>query len=199
MPKKKAPGKHYREGISLIELSQMFPTDESAEKWFEELRWPDGIICPFCDGKNVTERGKHPNNPYRCKDCRKFFSVKTNGIMHASKIGYQKWAWAIYLMTTGIKGTSSMKLHRDLEISQKAAWHMAHRIREAWKVDVGMFSGTVEVDETYVGGKAKNMTEERKERQGVGKAGSGKAIIVGAKERESGKVVARVVPRSHLR
>ena len=193
MPKK-APGKHFREGISLIELSQMFPDDATAEKWFEEMRWPDGkIICPFCDSKRVTERGNHPNNPYRCKDCRKFFSVKTGGIMLGSKIGYQKWAFGIYLMTTGIKGTSSMKLHRDLQISQKAAWHMAHRIREAWKVDVDKFTGTVEVDETFVGGKAKNMTQERRERLGVGRAATGKAIVVGAKERESGKVVAKVV------
>ncbi len=191
---KKAPGKHFRTGISLIQLAEMFPDDATAEKWFEELRWPDGTVCPFCQSKRVTERGGHPNMPYRCKDCRKFFSVKTNGIMHSSKIGYCKWAFAIYLMTTGIKGTSSMKLHRDLGISQKAAWHMAHRIREAWKTDSITFSGTVEVDETFVGGKAKNMTQERKERFGVKRAGSGKAIVVGAKERESGKVVAKVVP-----
>ena len=189
----KAPGKHYREGISLIELTRMFPDDEAAQKWFEEERWPNGVICPFCDSKRVTKRGGHPSMPYRCKDCRKFFSVKTNGIMHSSKLGYQTWAFAIYLITTNLKGISSMKLHRDLNISQKAAWHMAHRIREVWKIDSDMLSGTVEVDETYVGGKAKYMSKAQRKARGVKQGGAGKATVVGAKEREGNKVVAKVV------
>ena len=101
--------------------------------------------------------------PYHCGDCRKFFSVKTNSVMHSSKIVYQKWAIAIYLMTTSLKGVSSMKLHRDIGVTQKTAWHMAHRIREAWEGDDDeMFAGPVEVDEAYFGGKESNKHADKK-------------------------------------
>ena len=88
--------------------------------------------------------------PYHCGDCRKFFSV-----MHSSKVGYQKWAIAIYLMTTNLKGVSSMKLHRDIGVTQKTAWHMAHRIREVWEGDDDEVFAR-EVDEAYIGGKEAN-------------------------------------------
>ena len=126
---KNAPGKHYREGISLVDLLNKFPDNETAEKWFVDCRWEDGIKCAHCNSENVNEKIKHPTMPCKCRDCKKYFSVKTNSAMHGSNIGYQKWAMAIYLMTTGIKGVSSMKLHRDLGITQKSAWYMAHRIR----------------------------------------------------------------------
>ena len=114
-----APGKHYRTGMSLIDLFDRFPDDATAEAWFVETRWPDGIHCAHCDGDNVSEYAKHPTMPYHCRSCRKFFSVKTNTVMHSSKIGYRKWVLAIYILTTNIKGTSSMKLHRDVGVSQK--------------------------------------------------------------------------------
>ena len=88
---KKAPGKHYRDGITLIELFQIFPDDETAEKWFVENRWPDGTHCAYCESKNIKENANHPTMPFRCNDCKKQFSVKTNSMMHSSKIGYQKW------------------------------------------------------------------------------------------------------------
>ena len=96
--------------------------------------------------------------PYRCraKECRKFFSVRFGTVMQSSKLGYREWAIAIYLFNTGIEGTSSMKLHRDLGISQKAAWHMAHRIRECYRMSSEPFAGPVEADESHFGGKAKN-------------------------------------------
>ena len=154
---KTAPGKHYRNGITLAQLFQMFPDDAVAERWFVETRWPDGLRCAHCDGENVGERGNHPRMPYHCRDCRKFFSVKINSVMHSSKVGYQKWAIAIYLMTTSLKGVSSMKLHRDIGVTQKTAWYMAHRIREAWEGDDDeVFAGPVEVDEAYIGGKEAN-------------------------------------------
>ena len=114
-----APGKHYRKGLSLKALFKMFPDDDTAEAWFIKSRWPNGIACPRCGSLTVTTKTTHPTMPYRCRDCRKFFSVKTGTVMQSSKLGYQVWLIASYLMTTGIKGTSSMKLHRDLGVTQK--------------------------------------------------------------------------------
>ena len=188
---KKAPGKHFRKGISLIEITEMFPDDKTAEQHFIESRWPNGVRCPYCEGDRVAPRN-HPTMPYHCGDCRKFFSAKTGTVMQGSNIGYRKWLIAIYLMTTGIKGTSSMKLHRDIGVTQKTAWHMAHRIRKAWDTKQDPFSGEIEVDETHVGGKLQNMhPQQRKEART--QPNYGKAIVVGAKERKGNRVAAKVV------
>ncbi len=97
----------------------------------------------------MNAKTAHKTMPHRCRDCDKRFSVRLGTAMEASKLGYQIWAMAAYLMMTGIKGVSSMKLHRDLQITQKTAWFLAHRIRESWSSEM-KFSGQVEVDETYI-------------------------------------------------
>ena len=153
----KAPGKHYRKGISLVELFRLFPDDATAEDWFTQIRWPKGLHCPYCGSVNIQSGSKHKTMPYLCREreCAKRFSVRTGTPMQSSNIGYKRWAIAIYLLTTNLKGVSSMKLHRDLEITQKSAWHLSHRIREAMKRKQSPFSGPVEVDETFIGGKEK--------------------------------------------
>ncbi len=155
----KAPGKAFRKGITIIELAQMFPNEEAARKWFEEIIWPDGLrYCPEC-GSVDTHECQHAKMPYRCRDCRKYFSVKTGTVMTGSPVPLLKWLYAIYLDVTSLKGVSSMKLHRDIGVTQKTAWHMQQRIREAFREEGGLLSGPVEIDETYVGGLKRKSTE----------------------------------------
>ena len=192
---KSAPGKHYRKGLSVMEVMRMFPDDATAEAWFAEQRWGSNPHCPHCGSLKIVDKQKHKSMPYRCKDCRKRFSVKTGTIMQSSKLGYQAWAITIYLMTTGLKGVASMKLHRDLQITQKAAWHLAHRVREAWNESQKKFGGPTEVDETYMGGLRKNMPKYKREKL-TGRGGKGKVAIVGAKDRTTNQIRALPVPNT---
>lgn len=187
-----APGKAFRKGVTIAKLLKEFPTDEAAEAWFVKQRWPDGIACPHCGDMDIQTGTAHPKMPYRCRGCKKFFSVKTGMMMEGSKIGYQAWLIAVYSLTTNLKGMSSMKLHREIGITQKSAWLMAHKIREAWKDDRTLFGGPVEVDETYVGGLEANKHGDKKLKAGRGTVG--KTAVAGVRDRETGKVRAAVVP-----
>ena len=190
----KGPGKANREGISLTKLIRMFPDDDAARAWFEKQIWPDGRHCPKC-GSLRTREASHKYMPYWCTDCRSYFSVKMGTAMQASKIPMRKWAIAIYLCLTSLKSVSSMKLKRDIGVSQPTAWFMMQRIREAWGGEgEGPFDGPVEIDETYFGGKRKNMSKaKRKELAGTGRGAVGKTAVVGAKDRGTNKVAAQVV------
>ena len=141
-----APGKHFRKDLSLVETTRMFPDDDTARAWIERIRWPEGPVCPHCGSVHVQHPVKHKTMTHRCRSCRKWFSVRTGTAMQSSKLGYQVWVLAVYLLNTGLKGQASMKLHRDLGVTQKTAWHLAHRIREAWDGQSGLFAGPVEVD-----------------------------------------------------
>ena len=201
MPQK-APGKSHRKGISLAKLFKMFPDDETARVWFEKQIWPDGAHCPHCGSFNVQHPTKHRTMTHRCRECegRPDFSLKTGNLMQGSKLGYRDWAIAIYLVTTSLKGVSSMKLHRDLDITQKSAWHLAHRIRKAMADGAVLpFSGPVEADECYLGGKRKNMSNaKRKAMAGMGRGAFGKTAVVGVKDRETNQVAARTVARTDI-
>ena len=191
---RKAPGKAHREGLTVVELMDMFPTEEAAAAWFENIIWPDGRHCPKC-GSERTREASHAKMPYWCTDCRSYFSVKTGTAMQSSKVPLRKWAIAIYLCLTSLKSVSSMKLQRDIGVSQPTAWFMLHRIREAWAGEgEGPFDGPVEVDETYVGGRKKNMSKAKR-REEFGRGPAGKTMVMGAKDRETNRVAAQVIER----
>ncbi len=126
--------------MTLVQLIKMFPNDEKAREWFEKLIWPDGPKCPYCGSGDVQSNIKHHSMTHRCrvKGCdgkKKMFSLKIGTVMQGSKLGYQDWAVAIHLLTTSLKAVSSMKLHRDIGVTQKTAWHLAHRLRKAHELD----------------------------------------------------------------
>ncbi|MDE2737967.1 MAG: IS1595 family transposase, partial [Paracoccaceae bacterium] len=155
----KAPGKSYRQGLTLLEIADKFGNEEDARKWIESKRWTNGPHCPHCGSYNVQSDINHKTMTHRCRDCpnRPMFTVKVGTIMEGSKLKFRVWAIGLYLYTTNIKGISSMRLHRELGIGQKAAWHLLHRIRKAAEKNTPVFGGEVEVDETFIGGKRKNM------------------------------------------
>ena len=186
---KAGPGKAYRDGISLLEAFRRFDTEERAEAWFVQQRWPNGIACLRCGSLSVQVVPSRKPMPFRCRDCGRHFSVKVGTVLQSSNIPLRKWAIAFYLYTTSSKGVSSMQLHRDLGITQKSAWHMARRIRETLATHKGRFAGPVEVGETYIGGMERNKHASKTLRAGHGPAG--KAAMVGAKEGETNLVEAQ--------
>ena len=142
------PGRAHRKGFTLAELMCMFPDEDTAERWFASIFWPDGVRCPACRSANIQTRPTRKPQPYRCRKCRKDFSTKTGTSMQGSQLGYRTWAMAIYLLTTSLEGVSSMKLHRDLGIRQASAWHMARRIHEVWDERVDPSARSVAGNET---------------------------------------------------
>lgn len=181
-----------RQGISFIQLQAMFPDEATAEQWWIQHRWPQGVRCVRCESKNIQERPTRKPQPYRCRACRKDFSVKTGTILHNSKLTLRQWAIAVYQMQISIKGAASTKLSEDLGITQKSAWHVGHRVREMWQRSQHLAS-PVEVDEVFLGGKAQHKRTPKSHRTYEGRGAVGKQAVVGLKSRTDQNVTARPI------
>jgi transposase-like protein len=139
-----------RSTISTFQLFQTIPDAESARKYLEIRLWPNGVVCPTCKkSERITPRKE---GFYRCNACKLDFTVRTGTIFERSHVPLHKWIYAIYMLVTARKGISSMQLAKQIGITQKSAWFVLQRLREACGTDFGPLQGTVEVDETYVGG-----------------------------------------------
>ena len=179
------------EKISFYKFFQRFPDEEAARKFFENKIWGrTGRYCPHCGSTRTVETKNHKPMPYRCKDCRKHFSVRTKTILEESRIPLHKWLLAIFLLSTNLKGVSSYKLARDLDVTQKTAWFLAHRIRKVYEDQIeAKLDSPVEADETYMGGKDRNKHNSKKTGE---QWRDFKTPVVGIKSRTSKKVKARV-------
>ncbi len=176
--------------ISIFKLHEMFPDEASAEAWFEKLLWPEGVRCSGCGSEDIQARPTKKPLPYRCRSCRTDFSVRTGTLLHRSHLPLRKWVFAIYLISRP-KGIPSTQLARDLGITQKTAWFLGHRIRQACLQFGRKFLGTVEVDETFVGGKKSN--KHRIKGQKFKRGTADKVPIIGVFERGTKKVQTKVL------
>jgi transposase-like protein len=180
--------------MNLLTLARTYDSDAKCRQYLEQLAWPDGPKCPRCESEKISKIEKR--NQYDCDSCRYQFSVTAGTIFHDSHLPLWKWFAAVYLICESKKGMSAMQIKRTLDIGYKTAWYLCHRVRAAIQSVEGKeearFVGEVEVDETYVGGKAHNMHAwERKQANLTGT--KGKVAVIGAIER-GGRVRARVIP-----
>ncbi len=190
----KSKSQSQKQPTCLVEAIVYFSDLDVCTEYVAKLRWPSGPVCPRCgcmEYSYLTTR-----RLWKCKACKKQYSVKVGTIFEESRLGLDKWLPAVWLAANSKNGISSHELGRALGITQKSAWFMLHRIRLAMQRKASKLSGEVEVDETYIGGKARNMHKADRDRKGAGgggTVGSGKVAVLGLRERD-GRVRAEVVP-----
>jgi transposase-like protein len=181
-----------RHEMDLMELMLQFGSDDKCRKYLEALRFPNGVYCIKCQSDKISRIAKR--NQFACDACKYQFSATAGTIFHDSHLPLQKWFAAVYLMCESRKGISANQMKRTLKVAYKTAWYLCHRIREALKSTDIKMSGTVEIDETYVGGKFKNMHGEALNRAKA-RPNKGKLVTVGALQR-NGEIRLKHVPNS---
>ncbi len=178
---------------TLVEAIRYYADQEVCFKLLTSIRWPDGVICPRCASKNVHLLTTRQIWKCREKTCHKQFSIKVGTIFEDSPIKLDKWFCAIWMIVSAKNGVSSYEIHRSLGVMQKTAWFMMHRIRLALqRGSLDKLKREVEADETFIGGKARNMHFDKRQEKIKGGGPTGKAIVMGLLERH-GKVRAQVV------
>ena len=178
--------------MTLRDAARFLEDEPAAERLFVESRWPDGLCCPKCGSLNVSEVRNRRPQPFHCRDCRRYFSVKTDSTIHGSQISLGKWVVAIFLNATNPKGIAATRIEEYLGVTYKTAWFVLHRVRTGWdEGDRVVFMGPVEVDETYLGGRERNKHRDKKAKDGNFMAG--KTIVAGMKDRDTNRVRTRVV------
>ncbi len=179
---------------TLTEVIQHFSDPRKCVEFVRDLHWPDGVVCPKCDSKDVTELTTR--QLWQCKKCQKQFSVKVGTIFEASGLPLSKWLTAMWLIANAKNGISSYEIHRSIGVTQKTAWFMLHRIREAMRNgSIVKLSGVVEADETWVGGLDKNRHANKRYNSMFihgNKGDADKTIVAGVLQRGGG-VRTRVV------
>ncbi len=183
---------------TLLEAVRIFSYLDVATEYVAKLRWPDGPVCPRAALLTQSYYLK-TRRLWKCRACKKQFSVKVGTIFEDSPLGLDKWLPAVWLIANCKNGISSYELARAVGVQQKSAWFMLHRIRLA--MQTGTFeklSGQVEADETYIGGKARNMHKSKREQKISGRGASGKVAVMGLLERH-GEVRTKIVPDTKSR
>lgn len=163
--------------ISAFDFMEKFPSEASAREYLENLRWGGDIECPHCLERDRATVVKGREGYYKCKACRKVYTVRGGTIFHRSSISLKKWLFAMYLLQTSRKGISSLQLSKEIGITQKSSWFLLQRLREACKAEGFTLSGTVEIDKTDIGGKQANRHWNQRKHDGQGP--SGKQAVLG--------------------
>src|SRR5271165_2368067 len=186
-----------KEPESLQEAIQYFANPDNCIDYFAVRRWPNGVaICPTCGSDKVKFRANRRTWTCSKHHAKREFSIKVGTVMEDSAIPLDKWLTAAWLITNCKNGISSYEIAKDVKVTQKSAWFMLHRIRLVMQDEYfgSKLGGEVEVDETFIGGKARNMHVSERKRRITGTGGKDKTAVMGIYERESGKVRATVIP-----